>query len=432
VRVTIITIGSRGDVQPHVALGMGLHAAGHEVTVATHPRFGSLLAGLPLTFAPVVEGAVSRGSETEEGRRWAEKDSRKLPAWVGFLRDGKSVAHRRLADALEACDDAEAIVVSAPATLLGYQLAELKGVPLVRAYAAPLGAAFAAGADPSATQKLGAKIGGSAVRQAMWLCARPWVNAARRDVLSLPPLPVREFYDTFDRRRVPLLYGFSPAVFAPEGLGDWVHVTGYWFLDAPTAWEPPARLIEFLAEGPPPVFVGFGTMIDGDPKATTAVVVDALARAGQRGILQVQGGVQDGDLPRDVLAIDDVLHDWLFARVAAAVHHGGAGTTGTALRAGLPSVLVPFFADQPFWARRVHELGVGPPAIPRKRLSAERLAQAIRIAATDPRMRERAQALAEHIGAEDGVARAVDAIERHVANGSGESTSTTRRAGIRA
>lgn len=153
-------------------------------------------------------------------------------------------------------------------------------------------------------------------------------------------------------------------------------------------------------------------MAERDPEATIAVVIEALARTGQRGILQGSLSTQRAELPAEVLAIEAVPHDWLFPQMAAAVHHGGAGTTAAALRAGLPSVIVPVFGDQPFWARRVRALGVGPPPIPRNRLTADRLSQAIRVILTDASLRERALALAERIRSEDGVTRAVEAFER--------------------
>jgi UDP:flavonoid glycosyltransferase YjiC (YdhE family) len=418
VRVTIIAIGSRGDVQPFVALGTGLADAGHEVRLATHRRYESLVRERPLEFAPVAEGSVSRGPETDVGRRWAEKGTGKLPAWVGFLQDAKSVAHRRLADCRDACAGTEAIVVSGFATLIGYQLADVLGVPLVRAYTAPASTGFVptsqASRGPRWVTEYGRKARERAARQAIWLCARPWVNSARRDVLGHPPLPVRELYGSLDRRRVPLLYGFSPAVFTLPEQKEWVHVTGYWFLDQIADWKPPRALTDFLAAGPPPVFVGWGSIAERTHDSTTPVVVEALARAGARGIVQLPGSADDADLPPEVFALDTVPHDWLFPRVAAAVHSAGPGTTAATLRAGVPSVPVPTFADQPFWAQRVYELGVAPRPIPRKRLSAERLASAIRIATTDRDLRQRAATLGERIRAEDGVARAVEAFEHHV------------------
>jgi UDP:flavonoid glycosyltransferase YjiC (YdhE family) len=336
-----------------------------------------------------------------------------------MLEDAKSVAQRRLADCWDACTDTDVIVASRNATLVAYHLAEKLRVPLVRAYVAawplPPRQIGTGRAGTWLAESLG-RAAAAASRQALWQCSHRWVNAARRDVLDLPPLPVREQYASLGRRRVPLLYGFSPEVFTPTERGSWVDVTGYWFDDHPADWEPPPALATFLAAGPPPVFVGFSSATDRNPEATIALVTEALTRAGQRGILQWSLAPRNADLPREVFAIDAIPHDWVFPRVTAAVHHGGSGTTGEALRAGLPSVVVPAsFADHPFWGRKVRDLGAGPPPIPRKRLTAERLAHAIHVAATDARIRERALALGERIRSEDGVTRAVEAIERQLA-----------------
>jgi sterol 3beta-glucosyltransferase len=202
-------------------------------------------------------------------------------------------------------------------------------------------------------------------------------------------------------------------VATPPERGDWVEVTGHWFLDRTADWEPPAPLLEFLQAGTPPVYAGFGGMSIDRREATA--VVEGLSGAGQRGIvLQTTAAAHGAELPRDIFAISDVPHDWLFQHVAAAVHHGGSGVTAATFRAGIPSVVVPYFADHPFWARRVYDLGVGPVPLSRRRLSAEQLAQAIRLATTDVGMRERAAALGERIRSEDGLARAVEAFERQV------------------
>jgi UDP:flavonoid glycosyltransferase YjiC (YdhE family) len=190
-------------------------------------------------------------------------------------------------------------------------------------------------------------------------------------------------------------------------------VTGFWFLDAPAGRRLDPRLIDFLEDGPPPVCVGFGSMNAGDAEAATTMVTEALARTGQRGILLTGwGGLAAGWTSDRILVIEAAPHDWLFPRVAAVVHHGGAGTTAAVLRAGIPSIAVPFMADQPFWAQRVFALGAGPRPIPRHRLSVERLAQALRLAG-QPAVRTRALALSQQIRAEDGVGRAVALFEDH-------------------
>jgi UDP:flavonoid glycosyltransferase YjiC (YdhE family) len=209
-----------------------------------------------------------------------------------------------------------------------------------------------------------------------------------------------------------VLYGYSPHVIPPPP--DWgadTHVTGYWFLDPPSGWTPPPALHEFLAAGPPPVYVGFGSMSSRNPQATAKLVLDALGAAGQRAVLLAGwSGLRPADLPDSVLMVDSVPFAWLFPRMAAVVHHGGAGTTAAGLRAGVPSIVVPFFGDQPYWGRRVAELGVGPAPIPRKRLTVEVLAGAIDRAVTDPVLRRRAAELGVRIRVEDGVARAVGVV----------------------
>ncbi len=405
-RVTLLAVGSRGDVQPMIALGAGLKAAGHRVRLGTHPRWESLVSRHELEFAPLAEGDLSRGAETEEGRRWIE--SRRLPAVVGFVRDARSVARKRLADAAHASDDADAIVAGNLAMLLGCQIAEMRGVPLVRAYIEP--PAWMMTRRP--TRRL-ARV----IRQAGWLAARPWLNGVRRDALDAPPLRVTEPIADLDRRRQPALFAFSAEVLPPPAdLGDWFEVTGYWFLRGTDDPAPPDALVAFLAAGEPPVAIGFGTMIDSDPPATVRLVADALERAGRRGVL-IRGAWHNVpvSLPPHLFAVDRIDHDWLFARSSAAVHHAPVGTTAAALRARIPSIAIPQMTDQFVWARRLHELGVGPAPIHRRQLTTERLADAIRVATGDAEMRRRAAALGERIAREDGVARAVEAFERRVA-----------------
>jgi UDP:flavonoid glycosyltransferase YjiC (YdhE family) len=401
-RITILTVGSRGDVQPLLAFGLGLASAGHEVRFATHAKFEPAVAAAGLEFAPLAEGRVSEGTSTAEGRWWLERGSRRLPPWVALLMDARSVAGRRLADALAACAGAEAIVASELATLLGWQMSERYDVPLVRARLSPPAAA--------ARRPLFA-----ALRQLAWIATRPALNSMRR-TLELPPLPWREPIGSLQERGVLTLYGFSAAV-APETLRleSGARVTGYWFLDHDADPEPQPQLLEFLAAGPAPVCVGFGSMLDADPRAMCELIVGALRAAGQRGVL-VGGQVAASQtiLPDGVLAVEAVSHGWLLERCAAVVHHGGAGTVAAALRAGVPSVAVPHMIDQYTWGRRIHELGVGPPPLPRRKLSLERLREAIVAAACNPRMGERAAALGERIRRENGVANAVQAFEQHL------------------
>ncbi len=210
---------------------------------------------------------------------------------------------------------------------------------------------------------------------------------------------------------MPTLYGFSPNVIPkPSDWGDHIEITGYYFLKD-SAWQAPIGLTDFLEAGSPPIYLGFGSMNTRNPEQTTDIVLEALARTKQRGLIVTGwGGLRKSDLPESVFKIEYAPHEWLLPRTAAIVHHGGAGTTGASLRAGVPTIVVPFFYDQPFWGHRVAELGVGPKPIPRKLLSVERLAAAITTAVTDKEMQKRARILGKRIQAEDGVGHAVEFI----------------------
>jgi sterol 3beta-glucosyltransferase len=211
---------------------------------------------------------------------------------------------------------------------------------------------------------------------------------------------------------LPILYGFSRHVLpltAPNR-----HVTGYWTLPAGPGWTPPPALEAFLARGGPVVSIGFGSMASATPETVTALVLGAVRRAGVRAVLLSGWGGLAALPPSDDLFCAEALpHDWLFPRVQAIVHHGGAGTTGAALQAGVPAIVVPFTADQPFWGMRVAALGVGPAPIPRKRLTEQALADALRRTVDDHAMAARAASLGSLIRAEDGVAAAVRHFQRH-------------------
>ena len=234
----------------------------------------------------------------------------------------------------------------------------------------------------------------------------------QRTSLGLPPARPRALRRLERKRRWPVLHGFSPAV-VPRPT-DWragLDVVGYWWPHEDADWRPSAELSDFLASGPPPVFIGFGSMMTGDAARLSEVAVHALRAARVRGVLQAgwAGLAADSD---DVLTIADAPHGWLFPRMSAVVHHAGAGTTGAALRAGVPAVPVPTMVDQFFWANRLHALRASPPPIPVRRLDADRLASAIRAVHDEPRYRAVTSALADRLRVDDGAGRVVDAVNR--------------------
>ena len=415
-RISVLTVGSRGDVQPYIALSNGLRAAGHDVRLATCRPFRATIEAHGLEFSPFEADPqeLMRGSE---GRKWLDSGESAFRFAHRMVRLFRKELRPRLEEARVACDGADAVIHS-PLGFAGWHVAESLGVPSLvaslqpgtrtRAFpATPVAARW----SPGGTYNLLTWI---LVEQVVWQPLRSMINQWRRESLGIPALPLRGPFRMMLERRTPVLYGFSPLVVPkPRDWPDWHHLTGYWFLDRPSDWRPPAHVVEFLDAGPPPVYVGFGSMMPRDPTSTIGLVLRALRQAGVRGILATGWmGPTAHDLPDDVLALDEIPHDWLFPRVAAVVHHGGAGTTASAMRAGCPAVVVPFFADQPFWAKRVASLGVGPPPILERRLTAARLAAAIRAVVTDQGIRRRSAELGERLRAEDGIGTAVEIVER--------------------
>lgn len=412
-RIAIIALGSRGDVQPYVALGKALQDAGHAVRLVTHENFAPLAAAHGLE-SYTVRGDVQAVAESEEMRALLAKGNF-LAITRRTAQEAKRAMQQWAEDGLAACQGVELIVAGVGGLFIGLALAEKLDVAFMQAYLVPFTPTgdFPGVLLPAALPRLGGsfnRLSHRLVRQVMWQSSRAADNLARRQVLDLPTAPLFGPFGSERLRRLPALYGFSPAVVPRPA--DWdanTYVTGYWFLDSAAGWSPPPALAAFLDDGPPPVYVGFGSMASHQPEETADLVLRALAETGQRAVmLSGWAGLRANALPASVIMVESVPHAWLFPRVAAVIHHGGAGTTAACLRAGAPSILIPFFGDQAFWAARVQALGVGPAPIPRAKLTTERLARAIQEAVTDEAQRRRAADLGATIRAENGVGRAVE------------------------
>jgi sterol 3beta-glucosyltransferase len=407
-KITILTFGTRGDVQPYLALGLGLKAAGHDVMIATLAEFKSLV----LTYGPeyaALRGDFLKAAQSTEGKSAVEGRGNPLK----LLRQYTKMARETLEDEWASAQKADVLVYNS-AALGGYHIAEKLGIPALASFPAPLYSPTREFPSPflpvrnlgplnRLSHQLFAAIGPVMFRGPI----RDW----RRDALSLPPA---QGEDRLRGKPVTKLYAYSEAVVPRPA--DWDEasvVTGYWFLDAPADWRPDPELVKFLQEGPPPVYVGFGSMFMHGGARKTEIVLEALRLARQRAVIAAGwGGLTAKSAPEGVFLLDAVPHDWLFPQVAAVVHHGGAGTTGAGLRAGRPTVICPVVGDQPFWGRRVAALGVGPSPIARRQLTAGRLADAIRNAVSNTEVCQRAEALGARIRAEDGVGRAVAQITR--------------------
>ena len=413
--ITIIALGSRGDVLPYAALGRALREAGHRVRFATFEGFEPLIVTRGLDFFPV-RGDAQAIMLSSGGQALARSGQSAVRMMVGIMRSFGRLARdwaQNLTDL--ASQPVDLIVNQLACGLYGYDLAEKLGVPMVAAAVMPLvptgtQAALAFPRWPSALPGYNL-LTYQLAYQLVWQAFRPTINRWRRKTLGLGRASLRGIFREMNESMV-LLNGFSPRVVPrPPDWGPQVHVTGYWFPED-EGWQPPDDLCRFLDDGPPPVFAGFGSMPLSDAERVTGLVLEAAHQSGQRVIVHAGwGGAGGRALPEWAFGLDYAPYDWLFPHMAALIHHGGSGTTGFGLRSGVPAVIVPFLFDQFYWGRRISELGVGPAPVPFRYLSAERLADAIRAATADGGMRERARRLGTQIQEEDGLGSAVQVLE---------------------
>lgn len=414
-KVTIIAPGSRGDVQPYVALGKGLKDAGHAVGILASQDFREMVTDYGLDFFDL-GGSMQTVAQSMQ-RLLEQGNFLKILSSMGGA--AKQLANQAALSGLAACQDSDLIIGGLGGLFVGFALSEKLGIPFIQAYYFPFTPTleFPNAMVPLPQTRLPAwanRFSHRVAQQMIWQNYRAADNQARRQVLEMAPAPFWGPFASLRRQEKTIIYGYSPHVLPPPGdWGDFIHVTGYWFLDPPAGWEPPIDLVNFLNSGTPPVYIGFGSMVNSKPGETTDLVLQALARTGQRGVLSAGwGGLKEEALPENVFMIGSIPFGWLFPQMAAVVHHGGAGTTSMGLWAGVPAIVTPFMGDQPFWGQRIFELGVGPRPIPLRRLSVDRLAESIRCAVSDTVMREKAARLGECIRAENGVTQAVAVIEQ--------------------
>lgn len=417
-QATILAVGSRGDAQPYIALGVGLRRAGHRVRVLATSDFYQLIRSAELDFFDMggTMEAVARSMEgLLEGGNMLRILASMGPAAERMI--GQAAAR-----GLEASQGSDVIIAGLGGLPVGCALAEKLGVDFVPAYLYPFTptSAFSSVLAPLPAVRLPGwanRLSHRLAQQMMHLAWRAAETRARRQVLGLPPASFWGPFAEFERGERPTLCGYSPHVIpVPDDWGRSIHVTGYWFLDPSEDWRPAADLLDFLNAGPPPIYIGFGSMVNRRPEEVAALVCEALQRSGLRAVWSAGwGGLSSTRLPDSVFMTGSIPHAWLFPRMAAVVHHGGVGTTAAGLRAGVPSIAIPYFGDQPFWGRRIAELGVGPKPIPRSRLTADRLALALQSATTDTAMQGRAARLGEAIRAEDGIGNAVRVVEEFLA-----------------
>ncbi|MBI9052131.1 MAG: glycosyltransferase family 1 protein [Anaerolineaceae bacterium] len=418
--IFIVTAGSRGDVQPYVALGKGLLKAGHSVTLSTCSSFESFITDNGINYGYMSDDLMKL-VDSEAGREAMESGGNifgLVKTMITLMKEAKSLNRSMLKDAWQAAQAAQPdMIIFHPKALAGVHIAEKLAVPAVMAVPVPV---IVPTADYVATGFPNLKWGGwynklsYKVLHSGYHSYDDVVNEFRQETLGLGKIsksitPIQ----MADGRPIPVLHGYSKHV-SPRPY-DWpetAQVCGYWFLEEDEQWQPPENFVNFLEAGEPPVYVGFGSMAGRNPQKMANTVVDALMKANMRGIIATGwGGLDAANLPDSIFKIEQAPHSWLFPRVSAVVHHGGAGTTAAGLRAGRPTVICPFLVDQPFWGECVYQLGAGSKPIPQKKLTADKLADAIREVTTSQTIRDKAAKIGEMLQQEDGLTATIEQIE---------------------
>lgn len=415
-RIGMLTIGSRGDVQPYVAFGKGLIKEGHQVTIITHSEFRSFVTSHGINFEEIA------GDPAELMALMVEHESMN----VGLLRDASSRFREWITSLLDsswaACKDLQLdILMESPSAMAGIHIAEALEIPYFRAFTMPW---TRTRAYPHAFIVPDQRRGGNynylthvLFDNLFWKGTSGQINKWRLESLGLN----RTNLDLLQQGKVPFFYNVSPTIFPPSvDFSEWIKVTGYWFLDEKHSYEPPPDLASFISKakklGKKLVYIGFGSIVVSNAKEMTRAICQAVEEADVYCILNKGWSERLNDktskdievvLPDCVFNAGNVPHDWLFPQMDAAVHHGGSGTTGATLRAGLPTVVKPFFGDQFFYALRVEDIGAG---VALKKLNSSSLAEALKEVTTNKRMWDKAQLIKNQIAVEDGVQTAINCL----------------------
>ncbi|THH04471.1 hypothetical protein EW145_g5499 [Phellinidium pouzarii] len=425
--IVIMIVGSRGDVQPFVALGKKLLQAGHRVRLATHGTFRSFVTDHDLEFYDI-------GGNPEDLMSYMVKNPGLVPGLESLTNGDIGRKRSMLKDMLEGCwkacyeADSEAgksfaadAIISNPPAFAHVHCAEALGIPLNLSFTMPWCATAAFPHPLVNIEHSNAKTGLSnylsyALTDHMtWQGLGDIIDDFREKRLGIRRLHLRNGPGLVDKLKIPWSYCISPALVSkPKDWKNYIDIVGFYFLDLSANYTPPEDLVAFLAAGPPPIYIGFGSIVVDDPQELTSILFKAVAKAGVRALISAGwGGFGSGDVPSNVFILGNVPHDWLFSKVSAVCHHGGAGTTAIGLRMGKPTIIVPFFGDQPFWGDMVYQSGAGPQPIRHKDLDVERLTAAINFV-VKPGSQEAAHRLSRQIQAEDGTENGVLSFYRHL------------------
>lgn len=417
-KIAMLVVGTRGDVQPFLAVAKRLQEFGHHVRLATHINFRDFVKSAGVEFYPL-------GGDPRVLAGYMARNKGLIPSAPGEISIQRKQLKAIIESLLPACTEpnmesgvpfrAQAIIANPPA--YGHaHVAEALRVPIHIFFTMPWTPTYEfphplARVPQSAANWLSYII----VDLMIWWGIRSYINDFRRRKLKLPPIAYFSMYYG-SISHLPTGYMWSQHVVPkPKDWGPLVDVVGYCFLNLSSKYRPREEFVDWINKGPKPIYIGFGSMPLEDPRKTTGIILEALTDTGQRGILDRGWGDLGvlSDIPDHIFLLENCPHDWLFPQCSAVVHHGGAGTTATGLKAGCPTTVVPFFGDQFFWGDRIHQKGLGPEPIPIAQLSTEALSNAMRFM-LQPEVKARVMDIAQLIQNEDGVAAAVDAFHQHL------------------
>lgn len=415
--ITILAIGSRGDVQPYIALGAALIRAGKKVRIATFDAFKALAEGAGMEFYQVKGDITAIASNVKRDSTMRGESPLKAIQSFGKLKDYATEVQGDLYDAMfTASEDAEAVIYH-PGCVIGHFAAQHLGIPSLLASPYPMyptkqysslvfyGRVHLGSGFNILSHKM--------FQRMMWMTGGMPVKQFWMKRFGKAPENYKNIFAHLADSPTPVLISGSPSIFpTPENCPDNIHTTGYWFYDEEQAWKPAAELTAFLEAGSKPIYIGFGSMGNPDEAAETRrIMLEAAEKTGQRAVLAAgwSGMQTEGSLPENIFMLESAPHSWLFPRMSAVVHHGGAGTAAAGFRAGVPSVIVPHGMDQYAWGYRAYELGVGTKPINRSKLTSDNLANAIQ-QVLQPAVMEKAAALGEAIRSEGGADLAAQII----------------------
>ncbi|KAI1758595.1 glycosyltransferase family 28 domain-containing protein [Hypoxylon sp. FL1150] len=423
--IVIHIVGSRGDVQPFIPIAQLLSKPpfGHRVRVCTHPVFKDFVESKGLEF-------FSLGGDPEALMAYMVKNPGLLPSRKAFIAGEISKRRREMSEIMHACWRScvsasdlfiADVIIANPPSMAHISCAEKLSIPLhmvftmpyspTHAFHHPLAAMHYGQTETSIANYLSFMM----MELLTWQGLGDVINTFRTKTLKLDPISPLWGHQLLSRLRVPYTYLWSESLIPkPSDWGPHIRIAGFSFLRQASSYTPPPSLVEFLDAGPPPIYIGFGSIVVDNPQALTKLIFDALKLAKVRGIVSKGwGGIGAGDIPGDVYLIGDCPHDWLFERVACVIHHGGAGTTAAGLAAGCPTIVVPFFGDQPFWGQMIARAGAGPIPVPHKKLTAEILAESI-VFSLRPEVQAAAKGIARQIAEEDGARSAAQDIQERI------------------